>query len=147
MKELDHTVHLERVVHWLFPEIDPSLFLRAVILANITPDEKGSRVSEIISRRWAFGFMPTSFYWKPDEYPGAVKATLDLILSVEDLEKKLNDKSLLNHYKDLRSLNGHTMSNDGLRIRGMLLELVKLLSKYKNIKLTMRKPTARSKTV
>lgn len=138
MKEVDGVGHLERVVHWLFPEIDPSIFLRATILATIEPDLSGSRVAEILRKEWVFGFTSSAFYFEPDEHDKVIKSTLDFILSSKLYEKQMSDKALLNFYRELRSYDD-TLSGKEARTRDKLLELVRLISDYKNVRLTLRR--------
>ena len=137
-------VNVESVTRKLFPNIDPTLFLRAIILANAPYGE--SKIRSVLENNWDFGFGHLIHPGTKEEQEVYIKNTVELIYSIDILASKLSLPTIEIFKRELiKRLKATSLHEEQVKGR-KLMELLDYLLKYGEIKAVKEKKTKR-KTV
>ena len=124
--------NVEGVVRKLFPNADPTLFLRAIILANAPYGQ--SKVRAVLENEWDFGFGHLIHPGTKEEQEVYIKNTIELIYSIDTLANKLSLPTIKIFKHELtKRLKATSLHNEQVKGR-KLMELLDYLLKYGKVK-------------
>ena len=137
--QLDFDAKLEKVLHELFPTLDPSLWSEFLLLA-FSQGDPSSRIQTVLERRKSFGLMGRTFfsgetsiantentYYKIREMQR--KAVIEFIYIFPEWQKEFSSENLKMYKKELERLKYEGDSSKESR-RIHLLELVNMMMEY-----------------
>ncbi len=137
--QLEFDAKLERVLHELFPTLDPTLWSEFLLLA-FSQGDPSSRIQTVLERRKSFGLMSRTFfsgetsieniedtYYKVKEIQR--KAVIEFIYIFPTWQAEFSSENLKMYKKELERLKYEGDSSKESR-RTHLLELVNMMLEY-----------------
>lgn len=130
--------NVEDVVRHLFPNVDPSLFLRALIVAHVLYGE--NKVRSLVETEWEFGFGHSIHPGTKKEQDVYFKNTVNFLQSLDAFSLHVTPVQIRGLRSELVKYTKKTLSPSQDVVVRKLGELFTTLGKYK-------KKTSRSKSV